>query len=63
MVQNPPASTGATGERLWLDPWLGKTSMEEEMATSSSLLAWKIPWTEKPGRVRSMAGSQRAGRD
>ena len=48
-------------ERDWLDPWLGKTPMEEEMATSSSLLAWKIPWTEKPGSVWSMAGSQRVG--
>ena len=32
--------------------------MEEEKATHSSILAWKIPWTEKPGRLQSM-GSQR----
>ena len=36
----------------WADP------LEEEMATHSGILAWKIPWTEKPGRLQSM-GSQR----
>ena len=34
--------------------------LEEEMATHSSILAWKIPWTEEPGRLHSM-GSQRVG--
>ena len=34
--------------------------LEEEMATLSSILAWKIPWTEEPGRLQSM-GSQRVG--
>ena len=28
--------------------------MEKEMATHSSILAWRIPWTEKPGRLQSM---------
>ena len=32
--------------------------LEKEMATHSSILSWKIPWTEKPGRLQSM-GSQR----
>ena len=36
------------------DPW------EKEMATHSSTLAWKTPWTEEPGRLQSM-GSQRVG--
>ena len=36
--------------------------LEKEMATHSSTLAWKIPWTEKPGRLQSM-GSQRGGHD
>ena len=36
--------------------------LEEEMATHSSLLAWKIPWTEKPGRLQSM-GWPRVGHD
>ena len=35
-------------------------SLEKEMATYSSILAWKIPWTEELGRLQSM-GSQRVG--
>ena len=34
--------------------------LEKEMATLCNNLAWKIPWTEEPGRLRSM-GSQRVG--
>ena len=37
-------------------------SLEEDMATHSSLLAWRSPWTVEFGRPQSM-GSQRAGRD
>ena len=40
----------------WEDP------LEKEMATHSSTFAWKIPWTEEPGRLQSM-GSQRVGHD
>ena len=40
----------------WEDP------LEKEMATHSSTLAWKIPWTEEPGMLQSM-GSQRVGHD
>ena len=40
----------------WEDP------LEKEMAIHSSTIAWKIPWTEKPGRLQSM-GSQRVGHD
>ena len=36
--------------------------MEKEMAIYSSVLAWGIPWIEKPGKLQSM-GSQRVGRD
>ena len=36
--------------------------LEKEMATHSSILAWKIPWTEEPGRVQSV-GLQRVGHD
>jgi len=38
----------------WEDP------LEKGMATHSSILAWRIPWTEEPGRLQSM-GSQRVG--
>ena len=40
----------------WEDP------LEEEMATLSSILAWRIPWAEDPGGLQSM-GSQRVGHD
>ena len=40
----------------WKDP------LEMGMATHSSILAWRIPWTEKPGRLQSM-GSQRVEHD
>ena len=40
----------------WEDP------LEKGMAIHSSILAWKIPWTEEPGRLQPM-GSQRVGRD
>ena len=40
----------------WEDP------LEMEMATHSSTIAWKIPWTEEPGRLQSM-GSKRVGHD
>ena len=36
--------------------------LEREMATLSSTLAWKIPWTEEHGRLQAM-GSQRVGHD
>ena len=39
-----------------------KDPLEKELATHSSVLAWRIPWTEQPGRLQSM-GSQRVGHD
>ena len=43
------------------DRFLGqKDLLEKGMATQSNILAWKIPWTEKPGKLQSM-GSQRVG--
>ena len=44
---------------LALIPKLGR-SLEEGMATHSSILAWRIQWVEEPGRLQSM-GSQRVG--
>ena len=58
MVKNPPANAG--GIR---DPSLGQEDpLEEGMATHSSILAWRIPWTEKAGGLQSM-GLQRVGHD
>ena len=60
-VKNLPVNSGAVREtQVWsLDQ---KDALEEGMATHSSILAWRIPWTEKPGRLQSI-GSQRAGLD
>ena len=41
----------------WVQSLGREDLLEEEMATHSSILAWKIPWTEEPGRLQSM-GSQ-----
>ena len=42
---------------MWVQSLGGEDHLEEGMATHSSLLAWKIPWTEEPGGLQSM-GSQ-----
>ena len=57
MAKNLPADAGDVG--LIPDP--GR-SLEKEMATRSSSLAWEIPWTEEPGGIQSM-GSLRVGHD
>ena len=57
MVKYLPATQKTWVQSLgWEDP------PEKEMATHSSTLAWKIPWTEEPGKVQSM-GSQRVRHD
>ena len=56
-VKSPPA---VQETRVWS---LGQEDpLNKEMATHSSILAWKIPWTEKPGRLQSMS-SQRVRHD
>jgi len=48
MVKNPPAMREAwVGSLGWEDP------LEKGRATHSSILAWRIPWTEEPGRLQS----------
>ena len=42
---------------MWVQSLGQEDPLEKEMATPSSILAWKIPWTEEPGRLQSM-GSQ-----
>ena len=56
MVKNPRANAGDAGD-TGLIPGLGRYPLEEEMATHSSILAWKIPWTEEPAGLQSV-GSQ-----
>ena len=48
-------------QETWVRSLGQEDPLEKEMATHSSTLAWKIPWTEKPGRLQSM-GSQRVRR-
>ena len=51
VVKNRPANAGATD----VGSSLGQEDpMEEGMATHSSILAWRIPWTEEPGRLQPM---------
>ena len=57
VVKNQPAK-----QEMWV-PSLGQEdALEKEMATHSSTVAWKIPWTEGPGRLSSM-GLRRVGHD
>ena len=57
MAKNLPAV-----QETWI-PSLGREDpLEKEMATHSSILAWRIPWTEETGRLQSIA-SQRVGHD
>ena len=57
MVKNPPAL-----QETWVQSLGQDDPLEEEMATHSSILACKTPWTEEPGGLQSM-GSQRVGHD
>ena len=57
MVKNLPSMQETRLRSLGLED-----TLEKEMATHSSILAWRIPWTEEPGRLQSV-GSQRVGYD
>ena len=56
-VKNPPAM-----QKTQIRSLDQEDPLEKEMATRSSILAWKIPWTEEPGWLQSMR-SQRVRRD
>ena len=49
MVRNVPAM-----QETWVQSLGQEDPLEKEMATQSSILAWRIPWTEEPGRLQSM---------
>ena len=55
MVKNLPAM-----QETWVQSLGQDDPLEKKMATHSSILAGRIPWTEEPGRLQSM-GSQRVG--
>ena len=48
-VKNLPAM-----QETWVQSLGWENPLEKEMATHSNILAWKIPWTEEPGRLQSM---------
>ena len=57
MIKNLPAMQETLDRPLgWED------SLEKEMATHSSILAWEIPWTEEPGGLQSMGQQQSRAR-
>ena len=57
MVKNLPAML-----ETWVQSLGREDLLEKGMATHSSILAWRIPWTEEPGGLQSI-GSHRVGRD
>ena len=59
MVKNSLANTGDVRDMVLS---LGWEDLEKGMATLSSILSWRIPWTEEPGGLQSM-GSQRVRHD
>ena len=50
----------STMQETWVQSLGLEDPLEQEMAIHSNTIAWKIPWTEEPGRLQSM-GSQRVG--
>ena len=58
MVKKPPANAGDTRDMGLILSW--EDPLEEGMATHSSILAWRIPWTEEPGGPQSLV-LQRVG--
>ena len=58
----PDGSVGKETQEMQVQPLGQEELLEKKMAPHSSILAWKIPWTEEPGGLQSM-GSQRGGHD
>ena len=52
--KNPPANAGDARDVGLIPIPAWENPLEEEMATHSTILAWKIPWTEEPGGLQSM---------
>ena len=61
VVKNLPANTGYT--EMWVLSLGREDPVEEGTATYSSILAWRIPWTEEPGRLQSTGLHRVGGRD
>ena len=52
-AKNPPAV-----QETRILPWDAEDPLEEEMAAHSSILSWRIPRTEEPGRIQSVASQE-----
>ena len=57
-IKNPPAM-----QEIWVQSLGWEDPLEEGMATHSSILAWRIPWTEELGGLLQSPGSQKVGHD
>ena len=53
LVKNLPAM-----QNTWVQSLGNEDALEKEMATNSSILVWKTPWTEEPGRLQSMRSQE-----
>ena len=53
LVKNLPAM-----QNTWVQSLGNEDALEKEMATHSSILVWKTPWTEEPGRLQSMRSQE-----
>ena len=58
VVKNLPANAGLRHKRWEFDPWVGNIPLEEGMATSSSIFAWRTPWPDESGGLQ-LIGSQK----
>ena len=59
VVKNPPANAGEAKDTR-IQSLGQEDSLEKEMATHSSILAWRTSWTKEPGKLQSL-GAQRVG--
>ena len=58
VVKNPPAI-----QEMWVQSLDQEDPLENEMTIHSSILAWEIPWTEKPGGLQSMGVTKKVRHD
>ena len=63
VVKNPPANVGDARDMGSIPQSGQEGPLEQKMVTHSSILAWRIQWTEEPGGLQQSMGPQRVGRD
>ena len=55
VIKNPPADAGDERDNGF-NPWVGKVPQRWKWQPNSSILAWKVPWTEETGKLRRVHG-------